>query len=475
MLFCSWQFCVFFAIVFSAYWLLPWPRARVYLLLIASFVFYAAWSKWLALLIGVSTVLDYLVGLGLEATARPRLRKLLLGLSLTANLGLLFFFKYANFFLHALTEAAGLFGLEFALPVLKILAPIGISFYTFEAINYVVDVYYRRIRAARDLSHFMLFILFFPHLIAGPIVRARDFLPLIARRKHWSWLRAGAGVQLILLGVIKKLAVADRLALYVDPVFADPGAFGSWAVWQTAAAYAVQVYCDFSGYSDMACGLAHLFGYHLARNFNLPLLSRNQTEFWRRWHISLSIWIRDYLYIPLGGSRKGTWRTYRNLFLTLAAAGLWHGAGWGYLLFGVLQGFLVSGHKLFAGWCERRPRLKRALETGAGTAARVLLTFVVFCASLVIFRAPSLAATGIMLARLAMPTAGADMTLPAAGLWLTLAGVLVGHLVAVRKGLWAWLTERLPAPVWGGGFAAAVTLTLLLAPHSSKAFIYFQF
>jgi alginate O-acetyltransferase complex protein AlgI len=330
-------------------------------------------------------------------------------------------------------------------------------------------------RAERNPAHFMLFILFFPHLLAGPIVRARDFLPQVARRKRWSWLRANAGLRLLLLGVVKKLAVADRLAVFIDPVYADPAAFGTLAAWTVALAYAVQIYCDFSGYSDMACGLAHLFGYHLAQNFNLPLLSHNQTDLWRRWHMSLSIWIRDYIYIPLGGSRAGAWRTYRNLFITLIIAGLWHGATWGYLLFGVLQGVLVSGHKLFGAWCARRPRLAEALASSTGTVARVTLTFLVFCASMVIFRAPSLADAGIMLSRLFVPTGGNYLPLPVTGLWLTLAIVLVGHLIAQREQrLLSWF-QRLPAPVWGVGFGGVFTLVLLLAPQASKAYIYFQF
>jgi alginate O-acetyltransferase complex protein AlgI len=474
MFFCSRTFCLFFAVVFGAYWLLPWQRARVVVLLIASYAFYASWNHWLALLIVGSTSLDYFLALGLEATHSPRQRCLLLFLSLAANLGLLFYFKYANFFLDSLNQLLMGLGLERAFPHLQVLVPIGISFYTFEAINYVVDVYRGKMRAERNPAHFMLFILFFPHLLAGPIVRARDFLPQVGRRKRWSWLRANAGARLMLLGIIKKV-IADRLAVFVDPVFADPAVFSTWATWTTALAYAVQIYCDFSGYSDMACGLAHLFGYHLARNFNLPLLSRNQTELWRRWHISLSIWIRDYVYIPLGGSRAGTWRTYRNLFLTLIIAGLWHGATWGYLMFGVLQGVLVSGHKLFAAWCARRPRLQQAVESSPGTLGRVLLTFLVFCASLVIFRAPSLTGAGVMLSRLFVPTGGSDLMLPVAGLWLTLMLVLIGHLIAQHERRWLACLQRLPAPVWGMGFGGVFTLVLLLAPQASKAYIYFQF
>ncbi|HZY90968.1 MAG TPA: MBOAT family O-acyltransferase, partial [Gemmataceae bacterium] len=317
MLFCSAQFAAFFAVVFLAYWALPWRRPRVWLLLAASFYFYACWNHWLALLVGLSTAGDYLLARGMDATAVSWRRRALLGVSLVGNLGLLCYFKYANFFLRSLEGALGAAGASASLPVLRVILPVGISFYTFEAINYTVDVYRRKVPAERDLGNFLLFITFFPHLVAGPIVRARDFLPQARRPKRWSWPRAQLGLQLFVLGLLKKLAVADRMALFTDPVFASPGQYSTGATWLAVLGYALQIYCDFSGYSDMALGCAHLLGYKLARNFDLPYLSANVSEFWRRWHISLSTWLRDYLFIPLGGSRGGRWRTCRNLLLTM--------------------------------------------------------------------------------------------------------------------------------------------------------------
>jgi alginate O-acetyltransferase complex protein AlgI len=475
MLFCSWQFLAFFLAVFSVYWLLPWHRARVLLLLAASFAFYASWSHWLALLLAGSCVMDYLIARGMEATAAQRLRRLLLLLSLTANLGLLVYFKYANFFLRSLEESAGAFGLGLALPVLRVILPVGISFYTFEAINYTVDVYRGQVRAERHLDRFMLFILFFPHLMAGPIVRARDFLPQTHRPKQWSWLRGHAGVLLILVGVVKKLAVADRMALYADPVFHAPGQFDAMALWVAAVAYAFQVYCDFSGYTDMALGLAQLLGYHLAPNFNLPFLAVNVSDFWRRWHISLSTWIRDYLYIPLGGSRRGRWVTYRNLLITMGLAGLWHGANWNCVLFGVIQGAMLAVHAAFRGWCEGRPRLAALLRSGPGTAGRVGFTFFTFFTSLAVFRSEGLANAVVMLGRMFRWSAGAEHPLQAHGFWLTAALVLAAHLVGRDLPAWRRRLERVPAPVQGLAFGAALTLAMLLAPHASKAFIYFQF
>ncbi|HEV3023081.1 MAG TPA: MBOAT family O-acyltransferase, partial [Pirellulales bacterium] len=293
MLFCSQLFLIFFVVVFTAYWVVPWRRARVWLLLAASVYFYASWSQWLASVVCASSLIDYLVARGMDACRNDRQRRALLGLSLAMNIGLLAYFKYANFFLRSLESALAAAGATASLPVLSVILPIGISFYTFEAINYTVDVYRRRIPAERNLAHFMLFILFFPHLIAGPIVRARDFLPQIARRKCWDWARINLGVQLFLLGLFKKLAVADRMAQFVDPVFSAPAEYRTSVLWLATLAWAVQVYCDFSGYSDMAIGTAHLLGYKLAQNFNMPYLAPNIAEFWRRWHISLSSWLRD--------------------------------------------------------------------------------------------------------------------------------------------------------------------------------------
>src|SRR5438105_1243962 len=227
MLFCSEAFLLFFAVVFAIYWTMPWQRARVWLLLIASFYFYASWNKWLALLIGVSTVADYLLARGLDRWTHRGVRRALLLMSLGGNLGLLCYFKYANFFLSSIEESLRLCGMSASLPVLQVMLPIGISFYTFEAINYMVDVYRRKIPAERDLSHFMLFITFFPHLVAGPIVRARDFLPQIRRPKRWDWARLHLGGQYLLMGLFKKLAIADRMALYADPVFANPEPYAS--------------------------------------------------------------------------------------------------------------------------------------------------------------------------------------------------------------------------------------------------------
>jgi alginate O-acetyltransferase complex protein AlgI len=475
MLFCSQAFLFFFAALLVIYWLLPWKPVRIWLLLAASFYFYAVWNAWLAVLIGATAGMDYVLALGMDRSTSPRLRKLLLIVSLIVNLGVLCYFKYANFFLMSLNEALIAFGAPMWFNTLRVLLPIGISFYTFEAINYTVDVYRRKAPAERNLAHFLLFILFFPHLVAGPIVRARDFLPQIERRKRFSWPRMHLGAQFFFLGLVKKLAIADRMALYVDPVFAAPDAYGAGPLALAVVAYALQVYCDFSGYTDMAIGTAHMLGYKLAQNFNIPYISRNIAEFWRRWHISLSSWLRDYLFIPLGGSRGGTWRTYRNLLITMTLGGLWHGASWNYVLWGAAHGVLLVVHKMFQGFCAVRPRLAKLLQTLPGTLLCVALTFGSFCLTLLIFRAPTLTAAGVMLRRLASFAASqAEGPMPYSGLYLTVAVVAICHVIRYYD-WWPKWQVRLPASMLGFSYAAAVTLALILAPSSNKPFIYFQF
>ena len=472
MLFCSKAFLLFFAVVFALYWTMPWHRLRVLLLVVASFVFYATWNKWLAVIICATTCLDYLIARGMEASSSASRRKLLLAASLVANLGLLFYFKYANFFLESLNEALQAVGATEFLPLLQVILPIGISFYTFEALNYTIDVYRGKVRAERNLLNLMLFILFFPHLVAGPIVRARDFLPQAGRRRRRSWPRLHLGLQFFILGMFKKLAIADRLALYSNPIFADPSQYATGSLWLATLAYTLRAYCDFSGYSDMAVGLAHMFGYKLAQNFNLPYLSTNMSEFWRRWHMSLSSWLRDYVYIPLGGSRGSRWQTYRNLFITFTLCGMWHGATWSFVVFGVIQSVYLIVHHAFRDFCKTRPRLDALLQTSPGTTLRIALTFLCFGLSLVIFQAPTLHHGLTMLQRMAWPSDGKGMPLYLHNFWLTVAVVALGHALAAG-GRWKQLVYRLPVPVRGFGYALMFILAIVLT--SGRAFIYFVF
>ena len=475
MLFCSQQFILFFLPVFAIYWTIPWQRARIYLLLIASFVFYATWNHWLAILIVVSTTIDYFIARRMDVSQRSGERKILLSLSILFNLGILCYFKYANFFLHSLDDGLRAAGMSTSFPVLSVILPIGISFYTFEAISYTVDVYRRKIKAETNLGHFMLFILFFPHLVAGPIVRGSDFLPQIRRKKRWNWMRINAGLQLFLLGMFKKLAIADRIAVFVDMVYADPASFSAPILWLAAVGFAVQVYCDFSGYTDMALGTAHLLGYRLAFNFNLPFLATNIAEFWRRWHLTLSNWLRDYVYIPLGGSRGSGWMTYRNLFITMVLCGLWHGASWNYVLFGFSQAVCLSGYRIFRKWIKDRRQLCTILDSSIGAACSIALTFMVFSVTLVIFRADSLGKSWSMYRGM---FTGTDISVIPQFNYLTLACLFamvgIGYWMAVGR-RWRRLLETIPPTARGVGYSTMAVLALALAPGLAKTFIYFQF
>ncbi len=468
-------FLLFFALVAAVYWLVPrrWNTVRVLWLVLVSFHFYAAWSFELAFLVTGTTVLDYLLARWMDSTSRQRLRRAIACSSVSMNLGLLAYFKYKNFFLGSLNEMLVGAGMEPAFSTLRILVPFGISFYTFEAISYAIDVYKQRIKAERSLPHFLLFILFFPHLVAGPIVRAGDFLRQAHRVKRWNWIRVQIGVQFFLIGLFKKLAIADRMAIFSDDVLAEPGLYSTSAVWLAVLAYAFRIYADFSGYSDMAIGLAHLLGFKLVQNFNMPYLALNVSDFWRRWHISLSTWLRDYVFIPLGGSRGGAWSTNRNLMLTMMLGGLWHGASWSYLVWGTLHGMFLVVHRQFRAFCEPRPRLTTLLETHLGSLARWFTTFLCISMAWIFFR-PDLAGAFEVFERMFQLHHGQGLLLNNRSLWYTVLFVF-GCQWLVSKGIAQAVWVRTPPPIIGMGYAACLSVAMILTPQQGKTFIYFTF
>ncbi|MDH5528867.1 MAG: MBOAT family protein, partial [Paracoccaceae bacterium] len=321
MLFSELTFWAFFAIVMAAYLVLP-HKAQNRMLLVASYVFYAAWDWRFLSLILLSTFVDYLVGLALAGTEDERRRKRLLWLSLGINLGMLAVFKYLGFFIDSFQAMLAGIGYEADPLILSIVLPVGISFYTFQTLSYTIDVYRRELKPTRDFLDFALFVAFFPQLVAGPIERAKNLLPNIEMPRVMSWENISRGAVLCLLGLIKKIVIADGLAPSVDAIYSSPDPsrldilLATWF-------FAIQIYCDFSGYTDIARGVAKMLGFGLMRNFAQPYFAANPQEFWRRWHISLSTWLRDYLYISLGGNRGGRWSTYRNLMATMTLGGLW--------------------------------------------------------------------------------------------------------------------------------------------------------
>ena len=322
-------------------------RWRKPFLLAASYYFYAYWDYRFTLLILTSTVVDYFIGPAIYRSQDGRRKRLLLLASVCVNLGLLGFFKYYNFFVDSASAVLSEWGL--GISNLEIILPVGISFYTFQTMSYTLDIYRGKLKPARSFSDFALFVAFFPQLVAGPIVRAADFLPQLEHRVHIRGANLWAGTQIFLIGLFKKLMIADSVAPFVDAVHEYPGYYSPMTTWLCVLAYSLQIYCDFSGYSDMATGCARMMGYEFQRNFNMPYLSATITEFWRRWHISLSSWLRDYLYISLGGNRKGHLRTYTNLLTAMILGGLWHGASWNFVIWGTLHGAVLALHKAWTG------------------------------------------------------------------------------------------------------------------------------
>jgi D-alanyl-lipoteichoic acid acyltransferase DltB (MBOAT superfamily) len=339
-IFNSFPFLIFFVVFLCAYWSLK-GRARLWLCGLASYFFYG-WLNWQLLwLILFSTVVDFVAGKSISGSESTTTRKSWLIVSIVCNLGILGFFKYCNFFAQSIQSVATQIGWELDWATLNIVLPVGISFYTFQSMSYTIDIYRRKISAEPDFVRFATFVSFFPQLVAGPIVRAGEFLPQLQSDREYSWNDTVEGFGQILLGFFKKLVIADSLAILVDQMYQQPEGYSSLNIAIVATLFAFQVYGDFSGYSDIAIGTARMLGFVLPKNFNFPFFATSNSDFWRRWHISLSTWLKDYLYIPLGGSRGGRWMTNRNLFLTLALAGLWHGAHWNLAIWGMLYGLAM--------------------------------------------------------------------------------------------------------------------------------------
>jgi len=483
MLYNSLSYAVFFLFVLLSYWALPSHRARLGLLLAASWMFYAAWYPIYLLLLIAVTALNYAAALGVAATRadRPQLARRIVAATVTANLLNLGFFKYCNFFLDTSSQVAHtVFRSAWHSPTLEVFLPLGISFYTFQKIGYVVDVFRGDAPVIRNPLKMALFGAFFPQLIAGPIVRPNEFIPQLASIRRFDAWRMLHGLDLIAIGLAKKVLVADQVAPFVDKVFASPDGVGSGTLLLAVYAYSVQIYCDFSGYTDIGRGCAYCLGYELPRNFRAPYLSVNLTEFWRRWHITLSNWLRDYLYIPLGGNRRGGVRTYWNLIVTMALGGLWHGASWNFVIWGLLHGLGLAATR----FVHERLGIAPTTALLPGRAYRALstvLTFHFVAFAWIFFRASDLDVAwtvirGIAAAKLLGPTdvgAFGPLALALTATGLIAAGSLhVLGTAATRAKLHlgvAWAASR---PLLY--FAIAVAL-LLIGNRGAQQFIYFQF
>ncbi|MCK7591669.1 MBOAT family protein [Subsaxibacter sp. CAU 1640] len=341
MLFNSIDFAIFLPIVFILYWFVTNKNIKLQnaLVVAASYVFYGWWDYRFLSLIFFSTIVDYVIGRSLKSEENQKRRKLLLSISIIVNLGFLGFFKYYNFFLDNFITAFSFFGSEIKANSLNIILPVGISFYTFQTLSYTIDVYRRKLEPTNDFIAFSAFISFFPQLVAGPIERATHLLPQFYKKRTFNYTKAVDGLRQILWGLFKKIVIADNCAQYANEIFNNSTDYSGGTLVLGALFFTFQIYGDFSGYSDIAIGTSRLFGFDLMRNFNFPYFSRDIAEFWRRWHISLSTWFRDYLYIPLGGSRGGTWMKIRNTFIIFIVSGFWHGANWTFIVWGALNAF----------------------------------------------------------------------------------------------------------------------------------------
>jgi len=389
MFFNAFVFFLFLALVLPVFYFLPKQRDKAVWLLVASYFFYGYWDWRFCSLLAISTVVDFLVGGRLHATVNPARRKKLLLLSVAVNLGILGVFKYFNFFIGSIQTVAASFGGNVDFLHLNIILPVGISFYTFQTMSYTIDIYRGKLEPTDSFIDFALFVSFFPQLVAGPIERARNLLPQIATLGNPSRQMVLSGLGLMVNGYFRKVLIGDPAGRIVDHVFHDPHLYRSPELLAGLILFSVQIYADFSGYSHIARGLSKMLGINLMRNFEQPYLSANITEFWRRWHISLSSWLKDYLYVTLGGNRKGNIRTYVNLMLTMLLGGLWHGASWNFVVWGGLHGLYLGVHKVFLGQGKIADRfhytgpgsLVRYLGTMALTNVLVLFTWLFFRAT----------------------------------------------------------------------------------------------
>jgi len=477
MLFNSFAYALFLPTVYLLYWALQERPLRFQngLLLAANYLFYGWWDYRFLLLLFANCIVDYLTALWLERETSPRGRRFVLLVSLVANLGVLGFFKYYGFFLDSFVRLLQLFGLQPNVHVLRVILPVGVSFYTFQSLSYTIDVYRRRLRPTRDLLAFLTFHSFFPQLVAGPIERAADLLPQVLRRRSFDVEEAKDGVRQMLWGLFKKVVIADRLGVHVDHVFRSYASLGGLDLLAGTFFFAIQIYCDFSGYTDIAIGTARLFGFRLTRNFAYPYFSRNMAEFWHRWHITLSTWFRDYVYIPLGGNRGTKWFAVRNVILTFVISGLWHGANWTFVAWGLLNG-LYYAPVMLVGEQHRYTEIVAAgrLLPSFRDALRMAGTFSLTLLAWVFFRADSLPIALRFLATAFSRPYAVDPLRDYARAFVAAAAVLLVEWVQ-RTRPHGLAVENLPLPARWAAYYVVTALIFFFGDTGNVPFIYFQF
>ncbi len=474
MIFNSFEFLIFFGVFLLAYFSIKSKQGKLLLCLVGSYFFYGWWDWRFLSLIAMSTVLDFFVGRKMYESNDDKERKRLLIISMVFNLGMLAVFKYLNFFIDSFQNITDLLGFQFHESTLKIILPVGISFYTFQTMSYTIDIYRKTLKPEENILTFATYVAFFPQLVAGPIVRASTLLPQFHEEHKFVMKNMILGLGIVLMGFFKKVVVADSVAVIVDQGFANPDMFSSLNMAIVVFFYAIQIYCDFSGYSDIAIGVAKMLGYEFPPNFNMPYFSKGFSEFWRRWHISLSSWLRDYLYISLGGNRGGTFFTYRNLMLTMLLGGLWHGASWAFVFWGFLHGLYLILERLFK---PINKAMKKALPGVVVAGLSMLTVFMLTCLAWIFFRAPTFGEAFLVIERIAsfdnLSFGSVRHKFVVMECFLLVGMLIAGELFSLKYDLPNMLLNR---PFFRYvGFAFILWMIFLFGTFSSNQFIYFQF
>lgn len=474
MLFNSFQYALFLPVVFLLYWFVFNRSVKLqnFFLLITGYVFYGWWDWRFLLLIAFSTTFDFSIGLLLGKTKNSRKRKLLFTASCLVNLGFLGTFKYFNFFIDNFIFVFEKLGYHLPVAPLHIILPVGISFYTFQSISYTADLYFRKMEPCRDFIRFAAFISFFPQLVAGPIERAFNLLPQFEKPRQFNLTSAKGGIREMLWGFFKKIVIADSCSVYVDDIFTNYSHLPGSTLLLGAIYFAVQIYCDFSGYSSIAIGTARLFGFNLMQNFNFPYFSQNVTEFWRRWHISLSTWFRDYVFIPIGGSRKGKTKTVLNTLIVFTFSGFWHGANWTYVAWGALNGLFMIPRQL----TEKKVDLaeKQSFFPSFQTLLQISGTFMLITITWVFFRSNSISDAVNYLKLMFSPSLLSKPVQHGLALTIPLMAILFITEWLQFKNIFSF--EKLRGPVYlRWSLYLIIAVTCLAFFKQNQSFIYFQF